>query len=36
VSARSCWNVVPRRYDINYAQLERLANAGHEIGLHGI
>ena len=36
VSARSCWNVVPRHYNIDYAQLERLASAGHEIGLHGI
>ena len=36
VSARSCWNVVPRHYNIDYAQLERLAGAGHEIGLHGI
>jgi peptidoglycan/xylan/chitin deacetylase (PgdA/CDA1 family) len=36
VGARSCWNVVPRHYPIDYAQLERLAVAGHEIGLHGI
>jgi len=36
VSARSCWNIVPRHYNIDHAQLERLASAGHEIGLHGI
>ena len=36
VSARSCWNVVPRHYNIDHAQLERLVSAGHEIGLHGI
>src|SRR6516225_3039829 len=36
VSARSCWNIVPRHYNIDYAQLKRLASAGHEIGLHGI
>lgn len=36
VGARSCWNVVPRHYPIDYAQLERLTAAGHEIGLHGI
>jgi hypothetical protein len=36
VGARSCWNVVPRHYKIDHVQLERLACAGHEIGLHGI
>jgi len=36
VGARSCWNVVPRHYPIDYAQLDSLAAAGHEIGLHGI
>ena len=36
VGARACWNVVPRHYRIDNAQLEWLAAAGHEIGLHGI
>jgi peptidoglycan/xylan/chitin deacetylase (PgdA/CDA1 family) len=36
MGARSCWNVVPRHYDIDYAQIKRLARLGHEIGLHGI
>jgi peptidoglycan/xylan/chitin deacetylase (PgdA/CDA1 family) len=36
VGARSCWNVVPRHYEIDHSQLGRLAERGHEIGLHGI
>jgi hypothetical protein len=36
VGARSCWNIVPRHYRIDDVQLEWLADAGHEIGLHGI
>jgi hypothetical protein len=36
ISAHSCWNFVPRNYKFDDAQLERLASAGHEIGLHGI
>jgi peptidoglycan/xylan/chitin deacetylase (PgdA/CDA1 family) len=36
VGARSCWNVVPRHYEVDYTRLDRLVSAGHEIGLHGI
>jgi len=32
---RSCWNVVGRLYPVNHRVLDRLASAGHEIGLHG-
>jgi hypothetical protein len=36
VGARSCWNIVPRHYEIDYSQLEHLVADGHEIGVHGI
>lgn len=33
---RSSWNLVPRRYGIDDAMIEQIANRGFEVGIHGL
>lgn len=33
---RSSWNLVPERYEVDDAFARELANAGHELGVHGL
>jgi hypothetical protein len=33
---RSCWNLVPRRYDVDIRDVRRLQRDGFEIGVHGL
>jgi hypothetical protein len=33
---RSSWNLVPRRYEVDLAQVEELVARGFEIGVHGL